>query len=148
MTLTVDLLASRFNNKLDRFVSRYRDPLAEAVAALVLLQDQCTPISAFSQLKLLPRLLCRIELECIPVILTDPDWPRQMWYLVRLLADLLSQRQICHPDSRICFNSIVVEAQLLRDSGIPECHFYDGQSLEIYYPLSLLLDVEGILYLM
>lgn len=30
----VDLLAFKFNNKLDRFISRYRDPLDEAVDAL------------------------------------------------------------------------------------------------------------------
>lgn len=32
--LDVNLLDIRFTNKLDRFVSSYRDPLAEAVAAL------------------------------------------------------------------------------------------------------------------
>lgn len=31
------ILAYRFNSKLDRFVSRYRDPLAEAMNALMAL---------------------------------------------------------------------------------------------------------------
>lgn len=31
----MDLLVSRFNNKLGRLVSRYRDPLAKSMGALV-----------------------------------------------------------------------------------------------------------------
>lgn len=46
--LDAALLASRFNNKLDRFVSRYRDPL---VQALVAPWDHYTLIYAFYLLK-------------------------------------------------------------------------------------------------
>lgn len=49
-----DLLASRFNNKLTKFVSRSRDPLA------------------FPPLKHLPHLLCRFDIEDILVIFTAP----------------------------------------------------------------------------
>lgn len=42
-TLDVDHLVSRFNIKMDRFVSRYVDPLAEAVWMLWWLSGISTP---------------------------------------------------------------------------------------------------------
>lgn len=47
-TFDVDLLMFRFNNKLNRFVSSYREHLAEVVHGLVALWDQYTLIYAFS----------------------------------------------------------------------------------------------------
>lgn len=60
----VDLLASRIHNKLDGFIFRCRDPLVEAVDALVI----CTTLSmAFLFFLLLTRLLHGIEMDsCEP----------------------------------------------------------------------------------
>ncbi|XP_077338321.1 uncharacterized protein LOC143982996 [Lithobates pipiens] len=55
----VDLLASHLNQKVPRFMSRTRDPWADASAALVALWDQYQLIYAFPPLNLLPRLLQR-----------------------------------------------------------------------------------------
>lgn len=68
-TPDVDLLASRFNNKLHRFVfwSSYHWPFA--VDALVMSWDQCNVIYAFSGLHILPFLSHRIEKYGILVVL-------------------------------------------------------------------------------
>lgn len=59
----VDLLASKFKYKLDKFFFfRYRDLLVEAVDALVALRDHYTLVYAFPLVKHLPHLLCRTEI--------------------------------------------------------------------------------------
>lgn len=45
----------------------------------VLLCDQFTLIYAFPSLKLLPHLLCRIEIKDFLMVLVAPDWPRRTW---------------------------------------------------------------------
>lgn len=60
----VDLLASRFNTKLNSFVCRYKDPLTEAVDA-VALRVHYNLIYDLSPLKFL---LHRIKMEGILVI--------------------------------------------------------------------------------
>lgn len=76
--LVVDLLAFKFNPKLDRFVSSYRDPLEEAVNALVATWAHSFMISAVPPLKLLHCLLCRIKMEGILGFLNAQDGPRQI----------------------------------------------------------------------
>lgn len=66
-------LASRFNKKLDRFGSRYRNPLAEVADVLVTLWDQKSLIYSFPPLKLLSSFLLRIEMEGILMILITLD---------------------------------------------------------------------------
>lgn len=73
----MDLLASLFNRIVFFcFVfCKYRNPLAEAVDALVAPWGHCTLIfespSSFA---------CRIEMKGIPVNLITLNWLRQMWY--------------------------------------------------------------------
>ena len=124
-TLEVDLLAARLNRKERRFVARSRDPRTNAADALVAPWGQYPLLYVFLPLKLLLKLLRRIEVEGIPVILVDQDWPSRAWYadLVRLVADvpwrlplredLLSQGPIFHPALR----SLALTAWLLR----PRC---------------------------
>ena len=121
-TPEVDLLASRLNRKVPRFVARSKDPWADASDALVAPWGHYHLIYAFPPLRLLPRLLHRVEAEGIPTILIATDWPRRSWYtdLVRLVADapwrlplredLLSQGPIFHPALR----SLALTAWLLR----------------------------------
>lgn len=68
--LDADPLNSVFNNNLNRFVSRWRDPLKEAMDALVY---------TFAPPKLLFHQLHRIEIKGIPVIAIEPFLPRQTW---------------------------------------------------------------------
>lgn len=62
----VDLMASQVNRKVQRFVARSRNPLAVASDALVAPLGQYRLIFTFPPLKLLPRLLRRIEAEGKP----------------------------------------------------------------------------------
>lgn len=80
--MDVVLMATRFRNKLNRFVYRYRDPLAEGVGVLLALWDPYILINAFFALKLLPHLLCRIKLEAILVLLISPVCPSRCSMLV------------------------------------------------------------------
>ena len=108
----VDVMASRFNKKLDRFMSRTRDPMACGADALVCPWHQFKLLYAFPPLQLLPRLLRRIRVEHKPVILVAPAWPRRAWYslilkmavgdpwTLPLRPDLLSQGPILHPALR------------------------------------------------
>lgn len=69
-TSDMDIMASKFNNNLsNKFIYRSRDPLAVAVDVLMALCDQFNLFFALPPLNLLPRLLCRIEMEGIPMIL-------------------------------------------------------------------------------
>lgn len=106
--LDVEPLA--FNNKLDRFVSRCKDALAEAV-------DYLAPFS---------HLHCRIEMESIPVSLIA----HMVWtdMVLKILADtpwnfpappdLLPQGMIHHPARQsLSFNGMDVEAHGMGDGS-------------------------------
>ncbi|XP_073491076.1 uncharacterized protein [Aquarana catesbeiana] len=105
----VDLFASRFNKKIDRFVARTKDPLACGTDALVIPWHRFSLIYAFPPILLLPRLLRRIRQERKSVLLVAPAWPRRTWYaeIVRVTVgsswtlpvrpDLLSQGPVFHP---------------------------------------------------
>lgn len=81
----VDLLPSRFNNKLDRFDYRYRASIAETVDALVAPWGKYSVIYALLFLKLLLLLLCRIETSnTYSFGLTQADWQSE---LIKLLED-------------------------------------------------------------
>ncbi|CAJ0968531.1 unnamed protein product [Ranitomeya imitator] len=79
-TPDVDLMASKMNAKVPSFVSRYRDPQAIAVDALVLSWNQFHLSYLFPPLALLPRVIKKIKSERVPAILIAPDWPRRTWY--------------------------------------------------------------------
>lgn len=108
-TPEVDVMASRFNAKVAKFVSRTRDPLACGTDALVCPWHQFALIYAFPPIRMLPRLLHRIQRERKPAILVAPAWPRRPWYslikrmtveepwVLPLRPDLLSQGPFYHP---------------------------------------------------
>lgn len=72
-TLDVDLLTTHFYRKMTRSVARALVDMTEALAAPWTWYHL---IDVFSPLKLLPRLLRRIEAKGIPVILVTQDCPR------------------------------------------------------------------------
>lgn len=80
--LNVHLLACRFGNRIDLFVSRYRNLLMEAVDVLVVSWDQYSLSYAFPPLKLLTHLLCRIKMGGILVIIVL-DWPMAWLFKLR-----------------------------------------------------------------
>lgn len=84
--LEVNILAYRFNNKVNRFVTRPRDPWAVDAQTQC---DQRNPICTFLFLQIFPQLLRRIKMKDIPGILMAPNWPRRTWHMViiQLLAD-------------------------------------------------------------
>ncbi|XP_073430315.1 sex comb on midleg-like protein 2 isoform X4 [Dendrobates tinctorius] len=89
-TPDVDLMASRENAKVLRFVARSLDPQAIAADALVLPWNQFRLPYLFPPLPLLPRVIRKIRREKVPAILLAPDWPRRAWYadLVQLVVDV------------------------------------------------------------
>lgn len=107
----VNLLVSWFNKMLDRLFIRTKDPMVGAADALGTPWSWYALIYAFLQLKLLPRLLWRINSEGISAIILALDWPWGVWHpdLVWRLAttlcslpywpELLSQGPIFHPVS-------------------------------------------------
>lgn len=72
-TPEVDLLASRLNGTVLRFLARSRAPLVDTADALVVQWGHYSRIYASPPLKILLRLLQRIEAEEILVILVGPD---------------------------------------------------------------------------
>lgn len=72
--LKIDLLAAIFNNKLCRFVARFRNPGGRYV---------------FLPLHILHHLFHRIELEIILIIVITLNWSMWMWYI-----DLLQVRDL------------------------------------------------------
>lgn len=77
----MDLLASIFNKKLDRFIPSSRDPGAFAVNALVTSWNPFYLNYTFLNFQLLPGLLHSIEKECIPVIPIALNRPRRMFVI-------------------------------------------------------------------
>lgn len=125
------LFASRQNRKVPKFVAWSRDPVADAVDTLVALWSQFRLLYAFPLLKLLSRLLRRVELE--GVILVAPDWPRRSWYadvvrlkvagpwILPLREDYLSQGLIFHPTLVTGFKGLAVESKVLRQGSVRFC---------------------------
>lgn len=118
----MDLLASHHYRKVPQFVVREPDTLMNATEALMALWAQFHFIYLFPSLKLLPRLLHRMEAEGIPVILVASDWPCDHLYgdmvqlvtnapwLLPLREDLTSQSPVYHP----ALMSLVLMAWLLK----------------------------------
>lgn len=106
----IDLMASRHNRKVQRFVARSLDPQAHAVDALVIPWD--FPLTyIFPPLALLPKVIKKVKRENTTTILIAPHWPRRSWFadIVALARDkpfrlpqredLLAQGPIVHPSS-------------------------------------------------
>lgn len=64
----VVFLCFSLKNNLDRFISRYWNPLVEAVDSVLDLGDQCSLNYAFPPIKRIPSLLCRIDMVDILII--------------------------------------------------------------------------------
>lgn len=75
----MDLLVSRSNNKLVRFVPEFRDPLAIGSDSLITPWNLFNLIHALPSVKLLPHLLLRIKNEGIRVLLAAKNVLRLMW---------------------------------------------------------------------
>ena len=108
---TVDLFASRLNNKLPRFFSWRPDPYSEAVNAFSQSWQNLYGY-AFPPFNMIGKVLNKISREKCIVLLVCPFWPSQPWfpYLAELFVDfpielpsfpsLLScpgQPDVCHP---------------------------------------------------
>jgi hypothetical protein len=109
--MTVDLFATRLNNRLDRFVSPCPDQRAWAVDALSVPWDFQGVPYAFPPPRILPLVLRKIREEEVPLVLmVAPFWPRQSWltdilemsvtHAVRLplIPSLLEQGEWTHPN--------------------------------------------------
>ena len=83
----IDLLASRLNYQVPRYVAWHPDPGAEAVDAFTLDWHSDT-FFAFPPFSLLGRVVQNIEDNRAEGILVAPNWPTQPWYpgLMRLLV--------------------------------------------------------------
>ena len=89
-TPSIDVFATSFNNRLQRYFSPVPDPRAVGIDAF--LQDWSHQfLYMFPPFKLLNRVLAKIRgsLNC-QVILIAPLWPQQAWYpdLLELLTDI------------------------------------------------------------
>ncbi|MES9881468.1 MAG: reverse transcriptase domain-containing protein [Sedimenticola sp.] len=106
-TPTLDLFATRFNNKLPRFVSPVPDKGAQAVDALAISWENLFGY-AFPPPKLIQQVLRQVRRSNARIILLAPNWPRMSWFndLLDLLIDfprsipsiprLLTQNNISH----------------------------------------------------
>lgn len=72
----------RFNNKLNRFVTRASGICSGCPGdSLDFIQAY-----AFQPKKILPQMLCKIEVDRVLMILVTQNWPRETWY-----TDILRQ---------------------------------------------------------
>ena len=78
-TLTIDLFASRLNNKLDKYVSRRPDPKAFAIDAFSLTWTN-DHFFIFPPFSLLPPILQKIEEDNSTAVVIAPLWPTQSWW--------------------------------------------------------------------
>ena len=83
----IDLFATRFNNRLDLYVSPVPDPRAYAVDALTLSWKGLSAY-AFPPIPILGKVIRKARMDQTSLILIAPDWPAQPWY-----PDLLD---LCH----------------------------------------------------
>jgi hypothetical protein len=80
---TIDLFASRLNNRHTRYFSRFPDPLAAGVDALLQPWAQETAY-CFPPFALIGRVLKKLELEGGRMLLVVPHWPTQPWWPILL----------------------------------------------------------------
>ena len=90
---TVDLFATRFNNKLPQFVSPVPDPQAWAVDALSLSWEGLDPY-AFPPAAILGKVVEKLQdYPCSRIILIAPGWPNMPWFWD--LVEMSSQIPLC-----------------------------------------------------
>ena len=75
----IDLFASRFNTKLDNYVSWGPDPQAFATDAFSLCWSNFVAY-AFPPFSLIHRVLDKVMTDKADMVLVAPDWPTQAWY--------------------------------------------------------------------
>ena len=93
---TVDLFATRFNNKLPQFVSPVPDPQAWAVDALSLSWEGLDPY-AFPPAAILGKVVEKLQDNpCNRIILIAPGWPNMPWFWD--LVAISSQIPLCLPN--------------------------------------------------
>ena len=91
----VDLIATRFNNKLPQFVSPVSDPQAWPVDALSLSWEGLDPY-AFPPAAILGKVVEKLQdYPCSRVILIAPGWPNMPWFWD--LVAMSSQIPLCLP---------------------------------------------------
>ena len=79
-TPQVDVFATRFNNKLNQFVSPVPDPLAWAVDAFSLPWEDLDPY-AFPPVAILGKVVEKLHnSSCHTIILIAPGWPNMPWF--------------------------------------------------------------------
>ena len=86
--MEVDLFATRWNNKLPRFVSPYPDPNAWETDALSISWDGILGY-AFPPTPIISEVLNKIHREDCQILLIAPCWPGQVWFphVINLLID-------------------------------------------------------------
>lgn len=87
--LVADLFTSRENLQIPRYFTRERDSQAEGINALHCNWPQGT-LYAFPPVKLLPRVISKIQAERASVLLIAPHWPRRPWFWDRRELSILS----------------------------------------------------------
>ena len=91
----VDLFATRYNNKLPKFVSPVPDPKAWAADAITLSWESLD-MYAFPPICLLGNVVNKIlSHDCQQIILIDPSWPNMPWFWD--LVELSVQIPLCLP---------------------------------------------------
>uniref|UniRef100_A0A803J9S3 Core-binding (CB) domain-containing protein n=1 Tax=Xenopus tropicalis TaxID=8364 RepID=A0A803J9S3_XENTR len=125
----LDVMASRFNTQLPRFLSKVQDPRAEGVDALTS-PWHCQLAYAFPPIPLIPRLLLKIRRERIPTILIAPWWPRRAWFaeLIQMSAEqpwtlpisTFTRSSTSTKCAQIEFNGLDVETRLWEREGFSE----------------------------
>jgi len=93
----IDLFASRLNAQVDRYVSWFPDPGAEAVDAFSL-NWNTLKFYAFPPFCLIPRCLQKIMIDQATGLMVVPYWPTQPWF--SKLTQLLVDRPVILPKSK------------------------------------------------
>lgn len=90
--MSIDLFASRLNNKLEKYCAWRPDPQAMAINAFHLDWGQTRLAYCFPPFCLIPYILQKIDEEEAEVVLIAPFWPTQLWF--PKLIDLLIEHPI------------------------------------------------------
>lgn len=101
---TIDLFASRINNKCDTFISWHRDPDAWAVDAFTVSWTNFL-FYAFPPFALILRTLRKIVDDKARGILVAPYWPSQPWFPLMLSMIEGDQFLIFEPDPNLLISS-------------------------------------------
>lgn len=131
----------RFNSKLNKYVSKTRNPQALVVDSLIT-WPQFILVYALFSMKSLLGLLCRIEEETVLVILIAPLWPKRTCCtdMLRLLVNEPcplpngSYLMTYSPNFRPASQSLAlraVETPTLKDRGISDTFHLFNQSIKI-----------------